>query len=202
MPYNLGTVEAHVRKAAEHFGERFGIDNIGGWRAKGSVPGSDHPRGLALDFMTRSKSKGDQLARDVIANSANWNVKYVIWWRQIWFPGKGWKPYSGPSDHTDHVHVSFLDKPGKGTTDPAKPGGALAGVAAGLNPFGSVTNAVGSLVAPAKDLAVAAASVGKFAEMLVSLFLPTNIIRAVSAFAGTVFVLMGIWFLSREVRNS
>lgn len=205
MPYNLGQVEAHVRKAAEYFGEKFGIDSIGGWRAKGSVPGSDHPKGLALDFMTRSKSKGDQLARDVLANASNWNVKYVIWWRQIWFPGKGWEPYSGPSPHTDHVHVSFLDKPGKGTADPAKSSGspgALAGIAAGLNPFGSVTNAIGSLVAPAKDLAIGIASVGKVADTVLSLFLPTNIIRAVSAFAGTLFVLIGIWFLSREVRNS
>lgn len=199
MPYQLGDVEAHVRKAADFFGERHGISTIGGYRAKGSVPGSDHPRGLALDYMTRSKSKGDALARDLIANAKAWNVKYVIWWRQIWHPGKGWRPYSGPSPHTDHVHASFLDKPGSGTADPSKPGNLASAIAAVP---GTVTGALGGLVAPVTELAGAAARVGKVAELLTALFLPTNIIRGVAAFAGTIFVLIGIWFLSREVRAS
>ena len=26
----------------------------------------------------------------------------------LWQPASGWHSYSGPSDHTDHVHVSML----------------------------------------------------------------------------------------------
>ena len=37
---------------------------------------------------------------------------YVIWYRQIWLPGSGWKAYSasgGPAAvHTNHVHLSVL----------------------------------------------------------------------------------------------
>jgi hypothetical protein len=197
MAYRLGQVEAHVRKAADYFGERHGISNIGGWRAKGSVPGSDHPKGLALDYMTRSKSKGDALARDLIANAKAWNVKYVIWWRQIWHPGKGWSDYDGPSDHTDHVHASFLDKPGAGTADPSKPASLADKIAAVP---GTITGTLSGLVAPVTELAGAAARVGKVADLITMAFLPTNIIRGVAAFAGLIFVLIGIWFLSREVR--
>lgn len=104
--YALLGVKAHVRAAANYFGNKHGINTIGGV-GPGSVPGSDHPAGLALDFMTRNKAQGDPLAADVIANYKQWNVKYVIWWRRIWSPEKGWRSYSGPSAHTDHVHVSF-----------------------------------------------------------------------------------------------
>ena len=199
MPYQLGEVEAHVRNAAEHFGEKHGIGTIGGWRAKGSVPGSDHPKGLALDYMTRSKSKGDALARDLIANAKEWNVKYVIWWRQIWQPGKGWSSYSGPSPHTDHVHASFLDKPGKGTPDDGK--GGIGGVIDKLTPD-TVTGALGSLLTPARELAAAATRIGKVADLINTAFMPSNIIRGVAAFSGLLFVLIGVWFLSREVRKS
>jgi hypothetical protein len=37
-------------------------------------------------------------------------VLYVIWYRQIWLPGSGWRSYTGccgPSaEHTNHVHLS------------------------------------------------------------------------------------------------
>jgi hypothetical protein len=105
--YGLKGVSPNVSRAADYFGSRYGIKTIGGL-GPGSVPGSDHPKGRALDFMTYSnKSKGNSLANDVIKNAARWNVKYVIWNRYIWHPGRGWKRYNGPSPHTDHVHVSF-----------------------------------------------------------------------------------------------
>lgn len=114
MAYSLPGVKAHVKAAAEHFGPKHGIKSVGGWRAVGSVPNSDHPKGLALDFMTRNKAQGDALASDVIANYRQWSVSYVIWWRRQWSPEKGWRSYSGPSAHTDHVHVSFESTPGSG----------------------------------------------------------------------------------------
>lgn len=102
----------HVVSAADYFGPKHGITSVGGWRAVGSVKASDHPRGLALDFMTRNKSRGDALAADLIAQRAQWGITYVIWWRRIWTPSEGWHSYSGPSAHTDHVHASFSSKPG------------------------------------------------------------------------------------------
>ncbi len=109
--YKLGNVTSTTSKAADYFGRKYGIKTIGGYRHKGSVPGSDHPHGKALDYMIdnikNGKRVGDALAQDLIKNAKAWNVKYVIWNKHIWFPGRGWKKYSGPSPHTDHVHASF-----------------------------------------------------------------------------------------------
>jgi peptidoglycan DL-endopeptidase CwlO len=39
-------------------------------------------------------------------------VLYVIWYRQIWFPGSGWRQYHGAGgasgQHTNHVHLSLI----------------------------------------------------------------------------------------------
>lgn len=106
--YGLTRVSSNVAKAADYWGSKYGIENVGGYREHGSVPHSDHPKGLALDFMTYSnKYQGTQLANDIIKNYKAWNVKYVIWNRYIWHPDRGWRRYNGPSPHTDHVHVSF-----------------------------------------------------------------------------------------------
>jgi hypothetical protein len=109
--YKLGGVSKAAARAADYFGNKYGITSIGGYREHGSVPGSDHPKGRALDFMTNNvkggKKRGDALANDLIRNYKKYNVKYVIWYRYIWSPGRGWRKYNGPSAHTDHVHASF-----------------------------------------------------------------------------------------------
>ena len=110
MAYKLGPVKPFVSDVANSIGPKFGIKTVYGW-GPGSVPNSDHPRGLALDFMISNipngRSTGDALSTYVIQNYNALNVKYVIWYRRIWSPDKGWRGYSGPSAHTDHVHVSF-----------------------------------------------------------------------------------------------
>lgn len=109
--YKLKGVKPVAKAAADHFGVKYGINDIGGV-GPGSVPGSDHPDGLALDFMTKDKAKGTALANDLVANAKAWHVKYVIWYKRInTLDGRGWRPYSGPSNHTDHVHASFNDAP-------------------------------------------------------------------------------------------
>lgn len=117
MAYRLGLVKPHVRKAADYFGPKHGIKVVYGF-GPGSVPNSDHPKGLALDFMTSNKSVGDRLVADLMANAAAFNVTYIIWWRRIWYRGKGWDDYSGPRPHTDHVHVSFAASAGTGAFEP------------------------------------------------------------------------------------
>lgn len=108
VKYQLGSVKSHVAAAASKYGPKYGIKEIGGYRSKGSVPNSDHPKGLALDFMVsakdpESKKRGDALAAELLTDPL---VTYVIWNKQI-NSKNGWKPYNGPSDHTDHVHASF-----------------------------------------------------------------------------------------------
>jgi hypothetical protein len=94
----------------------FDVHSIGGWRPYGSVPGSDHPRGRAIDVMTWSnRSLGWRIANWAVANAWALDVKYVIFNGRIWTRGRGWHGYRHPSDpcncnptlrHDDHVHIS------------------------------------------------------------------------------------------------
>jgi hypothetical protein len=109
----LGPVKDHVRAAANSIGHQFGVKTIGGWRDTGSVANSDHPKGLALDFMIddipNGASVGQRIVEYAILHGNTLGVTYVIWNRRIWRDGN-WKAYRGPSPHTDHVHVSFAAK--------------------------------------------------------------------------------------------
>ena len=96
----------------------FDVHAIGGWRPYGSVPGSDHPRGRAIDVMTWSnRSLGWRIATWAAGNAWALDVKYVIFNGRIWTRGRGWHGYRHPSDpcncnptlrHDDHVHISVL----------------------------------------------------------------------------------------------
>lgn len=108
--YKLKGIAKDVASAADYWGSKYGIRTIYGL-GPGSVPGSDHPKGLALDFMINNLKNGHNigtsLANNLISSYRQWNVKYIIWNRYIWQPGRGWRRYHGPSPHTDHVHASF-----------------------------------------------------------------------------------------------
>ena len=96
----------------------FDVHSIGGWRPYGSVPGSDHPRGRAIDVMTwTNRSLGWRIANWAVANAWALDVKYVIFNGRIWTRSRGWHGYRHPSDpcncnptlrHDDHVHISVL----------------------------------------------------------------------------------------------
>jgi septal ring factor EnvC (AmiA/AmiB activator) len=84
----------------------------------------EHPKGRACDFSANAstfknaaatgsdKAYGDRLAAYFVKNADRLGVMYVIWYRQIWLPGSGWKHYSATGDpaavHTNHVHLSVL----------------------------------------------------------------------------------------------
>lgn len=86
--------------------------------------GGEHPKGRACDFAAAAggfedvnatggdKAYGDRLAAYLVKNADKLGVMYVIWYRQVWMPGKGWSGYSGsggPAEvHTNHVHLSVL----------------------------------------------------------------------------------------------
>jgi septal ring factor EnvC (AmiA/AmiB activator) len=96
----------------------FDVHSIGGWRPYGSVPGSDHPRGRAIDVMTWSnRALGWRIATWAVASAWALEVKYVIFNGRIWTRGRGWHGYRHPSDpcncnptlrHDDHVHISVF----------------------------------------------------------------------------------------------
>jgi hypothetical protein len=82
----------------------------------------EHPKGRACDFAAAKstfggvatgaeKAYGERLAGYFVDNSDRLGVLYVIWFKQIWLPGTGWRAYDGgngdpASDHTNHVHLS------------------------------------------------------------------------------------------------
>ncbi|GAA2619788.1 coiled-coil domain-containing protein [Paractinoplanes durhamensis] len=84
----------------------------------------EHPKGRACDFSANKsgfqnvaasgsdKTYGNNLAAFFVKNADRLGVMYVIWYRQIWMPGTGWKAYSGTGGpaavHTNHVHLSML----------------------------------------------------------------------------------------------
>ncbi len=108
---------AHARDQAQAAGF---THYVSCWRAVND--GGEHPKGRACDFaaavsgFSNSAAVGDErtygnnLAAFFINNANALGVLYVIWYRQIWLPGSGWRAYSGsgsPSaEHTNHVHLS------------------------------------------------------------------------------------------------
>ena len=90
------------------------------YRSGGS---GEHPKGRACDFSAAAggfedetatggdKAYGDALAAWHVRNASRLGVLYVIWYRQIWHPGTGWRSYGGSgspaADHTNHVHLSM-----------------------------------------------------------------------------------------------
>ncbi len=98
----------------------FDVYSIGGWRPYGSVPGSDHPYGRAIDVMVgypsaSGRALGWRIANWAVGNASALDVKYVIFNGRIWTPDRGWHAYRHPADpcncnptlrHDDHVHIS------------------------------------------------------------------------------------------------
>jgi hypothetical protein len=103
---SAGGLVGFARLAWQVLSKTFGLP-MGGWRAHGSVPGSDHPKGKAIDIMT-----GNPLLHRLIIELGKRlpGAKYWISMRQIALAREGWKarPYHGPNPHTDHVHWSFF----------------------------------------------------------------------------------------------
>lgn len=79
----------------------------------------EHPKGRACDWSLQNSGfanarnddmrlYGNNLTAFLVRNADRLGILYVIWYRQIWFPATGWKTYSGPQDHKDHVHMSMI----------------------------------------------------------------------------------------------
>jgi hypothetical protein len=84
----------------------------------------EHPKGRACDFSAAAggfenvnasggdRTYGNNLAAYLVKNASRLGVLYVIWYRQIWHPGTGWRAYGGSggpaATHTNHVHLSII----------------------------------------------------------------------------------------------
>ncbi|WP_433389429.1 coiled-coil domain-containing protein [Micromonospora sp. KLBMP9576] len=115
-PTTAGCVTArtlHMYKEVK----RAGFDRFVGCHRTGGP--YEHPKGRACDWSLQNRGfapwhnddtyrYGNDLTAFLVRNAELLGIYYVIWNRQIWFPATGWKSYSGPSNHTDHVHVSLL----------------------------------------------------------------------------------------------
>src|SRR4051794_2927295 len=85
---------------------------------------SEHKEGRAFDWMLNVNVPAEKAAGDarttwltgkdaagvVGGNARRLGVMYVIWNRHIWSTyaiSRGWRTYTGPNPHTDHVHTSL-----------------------------------------------------------------------------------------------
>jgi murein DD-endopeptidase MepM/ murein hydrolase activator NlpD len=111
--YNLGPVRPQTTALANTLGPMFGIETIGGYRV--DRESSDHPDGLALDFMVyRDRATGQQLAEYAQQHADDLGIQYIIWYQRIWNidrPDEGWRGMedrgSPTANHIDHVHISL-----------------------------------------------------------------------------------------------
>lgn len=79
--------------------------------------------------------------------------------------------------------------------------GAVAGAVGALPGSATLTDAVKGIAGSAAGIAEGIGSVGRTAELVTKMFLPSNILRGVMGLFGALFLLLGIFFLSREVRG-
>lgn len=137
MAYPLGPVKPHVRSAAETIGALYDVETIYGVASRSYA--SDHPLGLALDFMVGgNRAQGEAIAIYCQTNAAALGIKYIIWYQKIWSAERasdGWRPMENrgsiTANHMDHVHVSFLSS---GSGVPGNGGNAITISAPDLTP--------------------------------------------------------------------
>lgn len=107
-----GVLPAVKAKCAEVVSRTGVVTHVWGYN---TIP--DHNNRRCIDFMVANLTDGDKVANYLRANAARLGVVGIIWNRRVMgFPENGdayrgpsgqWRPYSGPSPHTDHNHVEF-----------------------------------------------------------------------------------------------
>lgn len=104
------TVRSWVADAGIELRCRFAVEDVLGVAGRSNA--SDHPAGLALDFMV-DRDPGEQLAQYSVDNMDRLGISYVIY-RQRINTGSGWEQMEDrggiTANHMDHVHISFGDR--------------------------------------------------------------------------------------------
>lgn len=110
-----------------------GTGSLGIVRSCGVGGRSEHKEGRAFDWRVnarnkRQKAQADAFVTSLLATDQYGNrhalarrmgLMYVIWNKRIWsttYATSGWRRYSGPSAHTDHVHISLNWNGARGRT--------------------------------------------------------------------------------------
>lgn len=78
-------------------------------------PNSDHNTGLAVD-LTHDPANNIDCADIYEQLKKDKRVKYLIFNKQIWIPGRDDKPYTGSNPHNKHLHISIKDNCGNDTS--------------------------------------------------------------------------------------
>jgi peptidoglycan hydrolase-like protein with peptidoglycan-binding domain len=79
---------------------------------------SEHKEGRAWDWhipaTTKDRATAQHVVNWLVANKGEmarrFGIEYIIWNKHIWGVYRmsdGWRKYSGESEHTDHIHLSF-----------------------------------------------------------------------------------------------
>ncbi len=103
----------------------YGVGRDGGITRACSIGGtSEHKEGRAWDWMLNVNDPVERQHAEAVlqwlvgpdaggnmgGNARRLGVMYLIWNRSIWSANNaaaGWRPYSGPNAHTDHIHFSL-----------------------------------------------------------------------------------------------
>lgn len=181
-----------------------------------------HHYGQAVDFMGESQ---DDLAKFFMAVPSleilHQSKATGTWYGWNGSRGRPIDPAKNPDlvkEHENHLHVamspeqvgpgSVLDQLRRGAINVTQ---ILAGaVSKGVNLIGGVTSvvpktvteALGVVGTAASSLATSAMSIGKLADLATKAFLPGKLLRGAAFLLGTMMLLIGIWFLAREVKES
>jgi hypothetical protein len=107
----FGRVKSWVATAGKELRCRFDVDTVYGVASRAGT--SDHPSGLALDFMV-DRATGDRLADYALRNRSRLGITYVIYRQRINY-GSGWRAMEdrggATTNHMDHVHISYQRRP-------------------------------------------------------------------------------------------
>lgn len=98
------------------------------------------------------------------------------------------------SGYLDHVTAVRRMSGVTGTTAPSSSGSSGGIIGAVTDPFGTVEKAIDTATAPLKE-------VGKVADWIYKLSLPTTMMRMASGFFGFIFLCWGVVLLAKEVRT-
>lgn len=112
----------------------------------------------------------------------------------------------GPAywSHVDNLRrVPGVDgSPGTIPADLSSPGEVTNKLFGWIPTPATMTEAATNIGTSLGSVAQSAMSVSKLAQLATRAFLPSNLLRGFALLMGVVFVLIGIWFLAREVRDS
>lgn len=98
------------------------VTSVGGYACRQNTASNSisvHGVGRALDIMVDSTTPnglatGDRIRNFMINNAKVLGVQRVIWNHHIWSADQdGWRDYSGPNPHTDHLHVEINEAAAK-----------------------------------------------------------------------------------------